>query len=723
MKSHSILLTLFLSLVNSENIGVFPVTESIDGDGLDILKTLHYNDYVFSSFRNFLGAVTPEVFSTISEPNGPFTLFASAFDPFDNVESLLSPFCRDFLSDILLFHVVPGKFLKSDLTDGMMLPTLHGESLRVDVDDDGQVMINGISLFYNDIPASNGVVHGLNNALLLPDGLSPKSIEFACSEEIFKMDNYIIEDQADYDILNTEESIGLGCSICGEGRTAGNEDAILKLPGKAGVTCGVFQEDGQNGTIPQSQCNFLPALVNDICECRSTTPIPTAALVDFPNEDDNELDILRKLYDSDALFLSFRNFLGAFTPEALVGISEPNGPFTLLAPVEAPFRDIIECLLLPDNIDFLTSILLLHVIPGKFLYSDLSNSMTLSTLNGETLKVNVVEGVGGGIKINGIFISYRDISASNGVVQGLSYGEFLLPAGYDLDTIKAICDAGGGFSIVAPSDPPEKYTGSFCFSGDSMVHVKDKEMVKMADLALGDMVMVGDNKFESIYSFGHKNDSVSTKYIQITTDATKKPLEISGAHMVIIQGERSVPASTIKKGDKLQTATIDNLATVINVEIITRKGAYAPFTNSGKIIVNNIVASNYISYQGSEYLKIKNMETPLSYQWIAHTFNSVHRLAVMMGFKSETYTESGVSHWVNMPHNIFFWMLEQNIFIASTLIFASLFFFGLTSLLEILVLNSFIIILIITSTIIIQKKSMKKGEMVNVWNRLGYRGK
>merc|ERR1712087_1040493 len=74
--------------------------------------------------------------------------------------------------------------------------------------------------------------------------------------------------------------------------------------------------------------------------------------------------------------------------------------------------------------------------------------------------------------------------------------------------------------------------------------------------------------------------------------------------------------------------------------------------------------------------------TPLSYQWIAHTFNSVHRLAVMMGFKGETYTAEGVSHWVDMPHNMFQWVLEQNMFVTSALILSSLVFFCFASVLE-----------------------------------------
>ncbi|MBE26098.1 MAG: beta-Ig-H3/fasciclin, partial [Saprospirales bacterium] len=76
---------------------------------------------------------------------GPFTLFAptdAAFAalPEGTVESLLED-PSGALTDILLYHVAAGTALSTDLSDGMMVPTLNGKSVTVTINDDG-VFIN-----------------------------------------------------------------------------------------------------------------------------------------------------------------------------------------------------------------------------------------------------------------------------------------------------------------------------------------------------------------------------------------------------------------------------------------------------------------------------------------------------------------------------------------------------------------------------------------------------
>ncbi len=105
---------------------------------------------------------------------GPFTLFAptdAAFAalPEGTVESLLED-PSGALTDILLYHVAAGKALSTDLSDGMMVPTLNGESVTVTINDDG-VFINDAQVTIADITADNGVVHVID-AVLLPGVVS-----------------------------------------------------------------------------------------------------------------------------------------------------------------------------------------------------------------------------------------------------------------------------------------------------------------------------------------------------------------------------------------------------------------------------------------------------------------------------------------------------------------------------------------------------------------------
>ena len=41
------------------------------------------------------------------------------------------------LIEVLKYHIVPGAYAVSDLTDGMQLYTLHGTKITITIDDDG----------------------------------------------------------------------------------------------------------------------------------------------------------------------------------------------------------------------------------------------------------------------------------------------------------------------------------------------------------------------------------------------------------------------------------------------------------------------------------------------------------------------------------------------------------------------------------------------------------
>lgn len=206
----------------------------------------------------------------------------------------------------------------------------------------------------------------------------------------------------------------------------------------------------------------------------------------------------------------------------------------------------------------------------------------------------------------------------------------------------------------------------------------------MRNLAIGDVVKVADGKYEPIYSFGHKNNKSSAEFLQITTN-TNRPLEISKDHMILLEGGRFVPASMVRKGDMLVNG-LGELVLVQTMRKIIRKGVYAPFTQSGTLVVDNIVASNYIAYQDSEYLTIAGFYY-FSYHWLAHTFQSVHRLAVVMGFVDETYTDAGVSHWVHLPHEFGLWLVEQQALVVVAILIPCISLFGFLSILEALVTN------------------------------------
>jgi len=179
----------------------------------------------------------------------------------------------------------------------------------------------------------------------------------------------------------------------------------------------------------------------------------------------------------------------------------------------------------------------------------------------------------------------------------------------------------------------------------------------MDSLSVGDSVRVSDGKFGTIYSFGHYDDEIPAEFLQIKTSA-KSTLEISAEHMVFVKQESStkaIPASSVKTGDVLVTS--ENETTVSKIKTVVRNGAYAPFTDSGDIVVSDVLSSNYISMMPEE-----DVFMGVDMQWIAHTFKAPHRFVCSLNFaicENETYT-NGLSNWIYGPYHAGRWLAEQH---------------------------------------------------------------
>lgn len=127
-----------------------------------------------SNVTTLLAAVAAAGLVDTLKSAGPFTVFAptnAAFEamPSGTVESLLLPENRAQLVDILTYHVVPGTYTLSDMTDGQTLSTVQGEVLTIGRTG-SEVTINGSAMVETaDVVSSNGVTFVIDG-VLLPTG-------------------------------------------------------------------------------------------------------------------------------------------------------------------------------------------------------------------------------------------------------------------------------------------------------------------------------------------------------------------------------------------------------------------------------------------------------------------------------------------------------------------------------------------------------------------------
>jgi uncharacterized surface protein with fasciclin (FAS1) repeats len=122
------------------------------------------------SFKTLVAAVTAaDLVSTLSS-EGPFTVFAPLDDAFGElpegtVETLVKPENKEQLASILTYHVLAGKILSTDLSDGMKATTVNGQEVTVHLKE-GKVFINDSEVVLADVTTDNGVIHAVNKVIM-----------------------------------------------------------------------------------------------------------------------------------------------------------------------------------------------------------------------------------------------------------------------------------------------------------------------------------------------------------------------------------------------------------------------------------------------------------------------------------------------------------------------------------------------------------------------------
>jgi uncharacterized surface protein with fasciclin (FAS1) repeats len=121
------------------------------------------------TFNTLVAAVTAAGLVDTLKGEGPFTVFAPTDEAFaalpeGTVDALLADIPA--LTAILTYHVVPGKVMSTDLSDGMTATTVNGADLTVGLADG--VKINDATVVTADIEASNGVIHVIDAVILPP---------------------------------------------------------------------------------------------------------------------------------------------------------------------------------------------------------------------------------------------------------------------------------------------------------------------------------------------------------------------------------------------------------------------------------------------------------------------------------------------------------------------------------------------------------------------------
>jgi uncharacterized surface protein with fasciclin (FAS1) repeats len=151
----------FLSLTTVSMLAMTPAF----AQEMDIVDTA----VVAGTFTTLVAAVQAAGLVETLKGGGPFTVFAPTDEAFaalpaGTVEALLADPAA--LAAILTYHVVAGKVMSTDLTEGMTAATVNGANITITLE--GGAKVNGANIVAADIAATNGVIHVIDAVILPP---------------------------------------------------------------------------------------------------------------------------------------------------------------------------------------------------------------------------------------------------------------------------------------------------------------------------------------------------------------------------------------------------------------------------------------------------------------------------------------------------------------------------------------------------------------------------
>ena len=125
-------------------------------------KTIFDTAVADGRFTTLVAAVQAANLSGTLNGAGPFTIFAPTDDAFKKL-----PNGTVATRDILMYHVVSGNLMASDLMNLAYAKTVQGDNITI-TSKNGTLMVNGAKVIIADIKSSNGVIHVIDSVLMPP---------------------------------------------------------------------------------------------------------------------------------------------------------------------------------------------------------------------------------------------------------------------------------------------------------------------------------------------------------------------------------------------------------------------------------------------------------------------------------------------------------------------------------------------------------------------------
>ena len=434
------------------------VTSDLPGRSTSSIADLVVDD---SRLSTLLAAVDAAGLVETLANEGPFTVFApnntafaAALDAIGiTAEDLLAN--TELLTQILLYHVVPGTFSASDLAAAGTVTTLEGSEITIEGAAFGATLNGNTPITRPDFEATNGIVHKINRVLLPPAVIEELGLPTQTIAEI------AVENGSFNTLVAALDAAGLVPTFADENAGpftvfAPTDDAFAAALEALGLTAEELLADTEllttvltyhvvegevlaetvvtldsATTLQGSDISIAVVdggvVLNDSVNVVATDIIATNGVIHVidavllpPAPAEEPMAELPTIADI-AIENDFTVLVAALDAAGLVPTfaDENAGPFTVFAPTDDAFAAALEALgltaeeLLADT-ELLTTVLTYHVVEGEVLAETVVTLDSATTLQGSDISIAVVDG---GVVLNdSVNVVATDIMASNGVV-------------------------------------------------------------------------------------------------------------------------------------------------------------------------------------------------------------------------------------------------------------------------------------------------------------------
>jgi len=381
------------------------------------------------------------------------TVFAPTNDAFDALPAgVLDGILADeaLLVGVLAYHAIPVEVPSADITNGLAINTLAGNTLITTLTGAGDLFIDQALVTGGDLDADNGVVHVIDDVLVpvttvvdvaigsgvhqnLVNGvvfseLAPVLTEpfaeytlFAPTDDAFNsLPTGVVDDLfadptgalADVLVYHTLDAQVLSGDLTNGqiATTINTDDVIVTLTSNSEV----FINQAQVSTPDIEVGNGVVHVIDDVL-------VPGETVVDIALGTGNHNTLVQAVVAA----------------EIAPVLTEPFATYTIFAPTDAAFDALPAGVLddlLADPLNDLTPVLTYHALDTEVLSGDLTNGLIANPLNQDDYLIATVTGAGEAF-INQAQVTLANVQGDNGVVHVID--DVLVPSETVVDVVVA----------------------------------------------------------------------------------------------------------------------------------------------------------------------------------------------------------------------------------------------------------------------------------------------